>query len=176
MIDLDTTALDQPQVDLAAALLRSGSIVRLRALGTSMLPALWPGDLLTIDPVPLGAVCVGDIVLCMRNGRFVIHRLRQVGGMSGAADWITQGDAVPNADPAVSAEAILGRVSSVTRGGRGLVPRQPTASDRMFAWISCRSALLCKLVLRLHWFRREIRGQHRLPTGQSRLLPSQTAQ
>ena len=76
--DSANAALDHPQLGLAAAVLRSGSTISLRALGTSMLPALWPGDLVTIVPVPLGAIRPGEIVLCVRNGRFCIHRLTQV--------------------------------------------------------------------------------------------------
>jgi hypothetical protein len=176
MTQIDTAALDHPQLDLAAAILQSGGAIRLRALGASMLPALWPGDLLTIDSVPLGTIRAGEIVLCVRNERFCIHRLMQVGSTSGVADWITRGDAVPDPDPAVAAGAILGRVSSITRGCRILVPRQLTASGHMFAWVLCRSDLLCKLVLRIHSLRQGLRMRHAMPAEQHQLLPSQTAQ
>jgi len=175
MSHLETTASQQPHLNLAADMLRSGGAVRLRAGGASMLPALWPGDLLTIDPVPSRAIRAGEIVLCVRNQRFVIHRLVRVGSESGTADWITRGDALPDPDPGVPAEAILGRVSSITRGSRSLVPRQPTAWERIFAWILCRSDLLCRLVLRIHALRHAYWIRHGFG-GQLQVSPPQTAQ
>jgi len=176
MTHFNTAALDHAQLDLAAAILQSGSAIRLRALGASMLPALWPGDLLTITPVPSSAIRAGEIVLCVRNQRFVIHRLMQVGGPGGASDWITRGDALPSPDPAVPATAILGRVSSITRGRRTQVPRQLTAIGRMFAWVVCRSDVFCKLVLRVHSLRQGFWMRHGMPTGQRQFFPSQTTQ
>jgi len=155
MSHFDTAALEHPQLELAAGLLRSGAAIRVRALGASMLPAIWPGDLLTITPVPVGVVRPGEIVLSVRNGRFCIHRLVQVGSASGA-DWITSGDALPDPDPAVPLTAILGRVSSITRGHCMLVPQKLTVFGRMFACILSRSDLLCKLVLRIHSLRQRV--------------------
>ena len=175
MSQSDSAALNYPQLELAAALLRSGSTIRLRALGTSMLPAIWPGDLLTITPVLVEAVRPGEIVLSVRNGRFCIHRLVQVGSASGA-DWITRGDALADPDPGVPAAAILGYVSSIARGHRVLVLRSLTTFDRVFACILCRSDLLCKLVLRIHSLRQLVWTRHGTPTVQRQFLPSQTAQ
>jgi signal peptidase I len=171
----DSAALDHFQLELAAAMLRSGNTIRLCALGASMLPALWPGDLVTIVPVPCSAVRLGEIVLCVRNQRFCIHRLMQAGTTSGTADWITRGDAMPVPDPAVPAEAILGRVCTITRGGRTMAPHQSASFDRVFGWIVCRSDLLCKLALRVHSLRQRFWTGHGMPMGRRRFFGSQTA-
>jgi len=171
----DSAALNHPQLDLAAALLRAGSTISLRALGSSMLPAIWPGDLLTITSVSVGAARPGEIVLSVRNGRFCIHRLVQIGSASGA-DWITSGDALPGPDPAVPAAAILGRVVSITRGRRVLAPPRLSAFGRLFAWILSRSDLLCKLVLRIHFRQQRLCLQHGTSRGQRQFSPSQVAQ
>lgn len=176
MTHCDSAALDHPQLDLAAAMLRSGNTISLRGLGASMLPALWPGDLVTIVPIPCSAIRLGEIVLCVRNERFCIHRLTQAGSTSGAADWITRGDAMPVPDPAVPAKAILGRVSAITRGRRTLAPPQRSSFGRAFAWVLCRSDLLCKLVLRVHSLRQRFWTRHEAPMGRPQFLPSQTAQ
>lgn len=176
MTQLDTAALDHPQLDLAAAVLQSGAAIRLRALGSSMIPAVWPGDLLTIDPVSSSTVLAGEVVLCVRDQRFLIHRLMHAGTLCGASDWITRGDALLNPDPGVPAEAILGRVSQITRGRRTLVPKPPTAFARKFAWIFCRADLFCRLVLRIHSLRQGTWMQCGRPAEQAPFLPSQMAQ
>jgi len=174
MSQSDSAALNHPQLELAATLLRSGSTIKLRALGASMLPALWPGDLLTINAVPVRTIRAGEIVLSVRNGRFCIHRLLQVGSASGA-DWITGGDALTDSDPPVNAMAILGRVSSVARGQRVLDPRKRSVFGRMLVWILCRSELLCKLVLRIHSLRQRVWTRQGTPTAPPQFSPSQTA-
>ena len=175
MSQSDSAALNHPQLELAATLLRSGSTIKLRALGASMLPALWPGDLLTINAVPVTAIRRGDIVLSVRNGRFCIHRLTQLGDAIGV-DWITRGDALPDPDPAMPATAILGRVSGLTRGRRVMVPRKLTVFGRMFAWILSRSDLFCKLILRVGSLRLRSWTQHGTAAAPHQFLPSQTAQ
>jgi len=176
MSHLDTVDLEHPQLELAAAILRSGAAIRVRALGASMLPAIWPGDLLAITPVPYSAIRAGEIVLCVRNGRFCIHRLIHVGSINGDANWITRGDALADPDPGVPAEAILGRVSSITRGRRTLTPRPLTALGRIFAWILSRSDLLCRLILRIHSLRQRFWTRRQMLMGRHQFLPPQTAQ
>jgi hypothetical protein len=123
----------------------------MRALGASMLPSLCPGDLLTIEATPAGALSLGEIVLVRRDGRFFIHRLARCGSSSGAADWFTRGDALAVWDPCVTSSDILGRVCGVRRGDRALIPRRgPSWPSRVFAWMLSRSDALRNLTLRWH--------------------------
>ena len=148
---------DAAKIAMAADILRTRRPIRLRATGTSMLPALWPGDLLTIEPLDATKATVGDIVLAARDGRFVVHRLAQIGGQHGAADWITRGDAMPEYDSPVSAENILGRVSQVERNHREfIVPRQLPAAGRAFAALIAHSDFLRNAVLRMIALRQKL--------------------
>lgn len=99
---------------LAAEVLRNTGKLRLVARGHSMLPALWPGDLLNIEAAGLDRVRAGDVVLFIREGRFFIHRV--VGrNESTRPSLVTRGDSMPQADAPVFAEELLGRVVSFQR-------------------------------------------------------------
>src|ERR1039458_9326454 len=61
--------------ELAAEVLRSSGSLRLRAIGASMLPAIWPGDVLTVQRRDAENAQPGDIVLFARGGALVAHRV-----------------------------------------------------------------------------------------------------
>lgn len=83
--------------ELAAQVLKDSGILRLRASGSSMLPSLWPGDVITIKPQSFEQWRPGDIVLYRRAGTFFIHRVIAV---SNSGDFlIVQGDWLPQPDP-----------------------------------------------------------------------------
>src|SRR5207237_9662358 len=73
--DMKIFQREATKCDLASQVLRSTGELRLRALGLSMLPSLWPGDILSIQSCTFEDVARGDIVLCSREGQFVIHRI-----------------------------------------------------------------------------------------------------
>jgi hypothetical protein len=160
MMQLKREALDAAKIAMAADLLRSQRTIHLRACGTSMLPTLWPGDLLTIEPFTATQAVAGDIVLVARAGRFFIHRLSQMGGPCGDATWITRGDAMPECDPPGSVEQIVGRVSRVERNGREfLVQRQLPVLNRQIAKLIARSDFLRRAVVRGIALRQKLNGQ-----------------
>ena len=49
--------------------------VRLRVFGTSMTPAILPGDLVSIRHVDLDEISAGEVVLFLQNGRLFVHRV-----------------------------------------------------------------------------------------------------
>jgi MoaA/NifB/PqqE/SkfB family radical SAM enzyme len=61
-------AADALKCDLAAEVLRPSGQLRLRVSGASMLPALWPGYILTIHRQDPAQLRPGDLVLAARNG------------------------------------------------------------------------------------------------------------
>ena len=61
--------------ELAAESLRVSGGLRLRVRGESMLPTLWPGDVVEIASCSEDDVRAGEIVLALRDGRFFLHRL-----------------------------------------------------------------------------------------------------
>jgi hypothetical protein len=113
-----TTTRDQLKHNLAAEVLQTAGSFRLAAFGYSMLPTLWPGDLLTIQAQSFDQVEAPDIVLFRRDGRFFIHRILHKIDGSPDRRLITRGDALPEADLPVSPEELLGKIVRVRYGGR----------------------------------------------------------
>lgn len=130
---------------LAAEVLRLSGEFRLRAMGASMLPAIWPGDILTVRAADAGGVKPGEIVLCSRDDRFVIHRVVENRG----GRLITRGDALPNNDPPVGAGDLLGRVVSIERASSRIAVRPGLSlSGRLLSLLLSHSAFVTRLALR----------------------------
>lgn len=139
------------KLGLAVEALRLCGTVRLTAWGASMLPSIWPGDLLTIETVTLDQLIPGDIVWVRYNQRCYIHRLISKHPAENSTRFITRGDAMPRNDPSVAPAELLGRVMNVQRGNRSFVSsRRALLGHLAVGWILCRSDLLRQLVLRLH--------------------------
>jgi hypothetical protein len=132
---------------LAAESIRRCGELRLRVTGSSMLPAIWPGDVLLIHHCNPEVAGVGDIVLFTRHSRLFAHRV-----VSRSGDGlVTQGDGMAAADPFVSASELLGRVVQVWRRGKSVQTRSKlTFAGRMTAMLVRRSARAGRLLTRLH--------------------------
>ena len=160
-----------PRLDLAAEMLRSRGAVRLKAWGASMLPSVWPGDLLTIQSARHDEVLRGDIVLVLRDNRFVVHRLVEIRTVQGRLSWITRGDAMPDNDPPTAQSQLLGRVTSIDRANRSFVPsRRVPLFHSVLAWMLCRWDRFRNLTLRIHAVRaqgdlKRVRGLVRQTLG-----------
>ena len=145
-----TDCQGNPSIDLARGLaeevVRTFGDVRLRVIGTSMVPSILPGDLVSIHRAGLQDISPGEVVLFSRNGRLVIHRVvdRKVVATAdrlGEPCLITRGDRLRHDDPPVSSNELLGRVISIERGNRKvellthksnrLIARLLQASDRV---------------------------------------------
>jgi hypothetical protein len=105
---------------VAEALDRFGR-VRFRACGTSMLPAISPGDVVDVEACPIDQFRTGDIVVLMSSNGLVAHRLVS----SGHQAAVTRGDALWRSDPPISMARLLGRVTRVARNGSSRSPRTP---------------------------------------------------
>ncbi len=139
------------KIKLGEEILRSGGSIRLRVLGTSMLPSVWPGDIVNIEGRDVGAVGCGDIVLYEADGSFFVHRVIGKSGDKGHMQWITRGDSMPQADPTVTEPHVLGRVSSIRRGGRTMTAKRSlTLFMHVAGWMLCHSDSLRSFALRLH--------------------------
>ena len=113
---------DPIKLRLAAEILRTRSPIYVRAIGTSMLPTIWPGDVLEIEHCETPEIRVGDIIRFMQAGRFVIHRVIVVNDDGGSFSWITRGDSVAQADAPVAGTFFVGRVCAIRRGNRSFTP------------------------------------------------------
>jgi len=101
---------------LARAVLERGASFRFRAVGTSMVPFIRSGDVLTLSPLRGRQPRVGDVIAFVHpvTGRMAVHRVvcaRQ-------AAYLLRGDAVLEPDGWIRLEDILGRVTRIERDGR----------------------------------------------------------
>lgn len=97
------------RMGLVSNLLREGKPVRLRAYGSSMVPAIHPGDTLTIEPARQPDIERGDVVLFSQRGQLVAHRVINLDPIT------TRGDAFSASDASIDAEGLLGRVTRVEK-------------------------------------------------------------
>lgn len=102
---------------LREALARFGC-ARLRVSGTSMLPSLWPGDVVQIVGADVRALRPDDFVLVERDALLYCHRFLGLVQGSGRPLVRTRGDFLSREDPPVCLEAILGRVDAIRPSAR----------------------------------------------------------
>lgn len=110
--------------DLAAEVVATFGQLSLRVSGTSMVPAVLPGDLISIQPVGAAELSPGEIAVFARDGRLVVHRVVASYASSPEQGLITRGDRATHDDAIVSASELIGRVTRIER--RGIrVPTRP---------------------------------------------------
>jgi signal peptidase I len=107
---------------LAGEIVRTFGEVRLRVFGTSMVPSILPGDLISVQRAAVSEISSGDIVLYSREGRLFAHRVVGCAGRAEQSHLITRGDRLRYNDPPVSSSELLGRVISIGRGDQQLEP------------------------------------------------------
>lgn len=109
---------------LAQEVVQTFGEVRLRVFGTSMVPAVLPGDQVLIQRATLDEILPGEIAVFLRSGRLFVHRVVDRKGMPAAPKaeeelcLITRGDRQRDCDPPVYSSELLGRVVSIERGRR----------------------------------------------------------
>jgi signal peptidase I len=145
---------------LAAAALQEWGELKLRATGVSMLPCMWPGDVLTIQSHGAEQITPGEIVLYMRWGRFFIHRVVSRGGSGNDTFLIARGDCMSENDPPVRSVEVLGKVTQIRRGRSAMLPaRKLSPFSRVMAYMLCHWGLFRRVVLRF-WGRYYRRNSH----------------
>jgi hypothetical protein len=114
-----------------------------------MLPAIWPGDRLTIEPINGAVPAIGEIALTLWEGGLRAHRVsaRLAGGV------ITKGDALETADPLSANTAILGTIT--LRNGKPLKKRPNLLDAFRGALTSSRPLQAIALKLSALWRRFE---------------------
>lgn len=144
------------------ALSRSGSL-RLRVRGESMLPTLWPGDEVEIMGCRPAEIRQGDVLLAFSGNRFFLHRAWK---FSENGDVITRGDSMPEPDPAVPVQVIIGRLTRVTRVGRSFpVSRGSVVLRRVFGIVLCYSDMARRIAFKIHSWRIKKRIEERFQQG-----------
>jgi signal peptidase I len=130
--------------ELATEVARGVGEVQLKLTGTSMVPAVWPGDVVTVRRLNPSEFRTGQIVLYRRENSLTAHRI--VGAARGAL--ILQGDSLPGVDPPVGDSQVVGEVVAIDREGRPVSLKQ-TWRHRAVSSIMRRSELCRHLTLRL---------------------------
>lgn len=139
--------------ELAEEVIRRFGEVRLRVFGTSMAPAILPGDLVVVRRAGLDEISAGDVVLFGRDGRFFVHRtvrrsIATSADGAGRSCLVTRGDRLQQDDPPVSSKEILGRAISLVRDGRQIAP-DPRGPDSLLARLLRASDHMTFLYVRL---------------------------
>jgi Peptidase S24-like len=141
--------------ELADETLRRFGSLRLRVTGFSMLPSVWPGDLLLIRRQEIEEIYPGDLVLFARHGRLIAHRVVFKTDALETPSLITRGDALQSQDSPISPTELLGRVSGILRAGDWIEPRRRVCfSARIIAILVSRSERAAGILSRLRASRR----------------------
>jgi Peptidase S24-like len=151
---------ERVKLDLAAEVLHRFGEVRFVARGSSMIPSIYPGDLLTVRSQAIAEVQHGHIVLALREGRFWAHRLIRKWREGNRFVLTTRGDALPNEDPSLDESQVLGRVTSIVRYGETInFALINSASTRLLRCAVRNSNALAKALLRRHSLRLRLLGR-----------------
>jgi Peptidase S24-like len=148
--------------ELAGEVVSTFGEVRLRVLGTSMVPSIHPGDLVSVQRAGLSEISPGEIVLYLREGRLFAHRVVTRAGSHEQPLLILRGDRLRHNDPPVCVSELLGRVYLIERGERRLQP-----ATGLSTWE--------RMILRLLRFSDRATYLYlRLDAGRQRLFPGRT--
>jgi signal peptidase I len=156
----------EAHLDLAAEVLKRFGELRLVARGSSMVPSIYPGDLVTVRSAPVAEARHGDIVLYFRDGRFWIHRLMRKWRDGSHLFFATRGDALPQEDPSVAESQVLGFVASVVRYGAPVdLARLNRARNLILGWAVRHSTAVTRALLRRHSLRVRLLGRSQEQQG-----------
>jgi hypothetical protein len=166
---IDTDALQskhEVRLDLAAEVLHRFGEVRFVAQGSSMVPSIYPGDLLTVRSESIAGARCGEIVLFLLGGRFFVHRVMRKWPERGRVVFAACGDALNQEDPSVDGTQLLGRVTSILRRGK---PVKFAARLRPWMkvarWAVRNSETFARTLLATHLLRTRILGAGRQPAA-----------
>jgi signal peptidase I len=149
--------------EVAAEILRCFGSLRLQVTGHSMLPSVWPGDVLLIERCDLGQISRGEIVLYAREGRLFAHRVICAAPDREKPRFITQGDALPTQDFPITAEELVGRVSQIVRPGKCGAPASTvTFKNKIVALAARHSTVFARLLVHLYVTRGNLRNRETL--------------
>lgn len=141
---------DAVKRQLAADMIRTFGELRLRVTGSSMLPSVFPGDILSVKRSEVTDISSGDMVLFERQGHLCAHYVVRKASDRGQTYLVTRGHLLSCADPPVSPRELLGRVTSIERGRFHIDPQAALSiHSRIIAIVLRRSVLATRLMLHM---------------------------
>jgi hypothetical protein len=149
----------EARLDLAAEVLHRFGEVRFVAHGSSMIPSIYPGDLLTVRSESIAEARTGEIVLFLLGGRFFVHRVMRKWPERNRIVFATRGDALTQEDPSVDSTQLLGRVTLILRHGKPVkFASHANPWTNFLRWGVRNSATFAKTLLAAHLLRSRILG------------------
>ncbi len=161
--------------ELAGEIVRTFGRVRVRVTGTSMIPAVWPGDVLVVERRAVEKIQRGEIAVAERAGRLVAHRVVSTPASSAPkptatnagrpsvalgfspassaviAPLLTRGDSQLAPDEPLHPEELLGTVVLIERGRAARQPRRAlNFAAKLVAGMAQRSTTATRVLVRLH--------------------------
>jgi len=134
---------DRITKELGFSLLAEGKIIRIRADGYSMFPAIKAGYFIYIEPVT--DLYPGDVIAWKREKGFVVHRLVKVVNEENQVYFITRGDSCANEDQPVKKNQIAGKVINIesTSGRKRTIEKKKLSKfdyiyNRLLVWFIIR--------------------------------------
>jgi signal peptidase I len=102
---------------LLEELLAKGRTVTTRVRGSSMLPSIPDGAVVRLQPLSGNNVCLGEVVaLRDAHGKLLCHRVTRLYTRKGER-WVqTWGDVCRGPDEPVTADSVIGKVTTVVEG------------------------------------------------------------
>jgi Peptidase S24-like len=156
----------EARLDLAAEVLHRFGEVRFVAQGSSMIPSIYPGDLVTVRSESIAGVCCGEIVLFLLGGRFFVHRVTRKWLEGDRVVFAACGDALHQEDPSVDGTQLLGRVTSILRRGKPVkFPARLSPWRKVARWAVRKSETFRRTLLAAHLLRTRILGGGRQPAA-----------
>jgi hypothetical protein len=158
----------EARLNLAAEVLHRFGEVRFVAHGSSMIPSIYPGDLLIVRSESIADARCGEIVLFLLSGRFFVHRVMRKWPERNHIVFATRGDALTQEDPSVDGSQLLGRVTSILRHGKQVkLATRLNPWTKFLRWGVRTSDTFAKILLAAHLLRTRILGSTRQPAATS---------
>jgi signal peptidase I len=162
-------------VTLAAEILRSFGEVEALVRGASMVPTMFPGDVVVIRRETAQSARLGGVMLFLRNGVFCTHRLIDKTEENGTTRLIARGDALDKNDPPFAEDQLLGQVAVIIRGGKRIdLGRQLTAAQRLLRTIVQRSSVATRWLLRWNSLRGRLAPKSRSGSSRAQWQPQES--
>jgi signal peptidase I len=144
---------------LAEEVLRASGELHFVAQGSSMVPSIFPGDVLVVRREAIGKISCNDIVLFSQGGRWFAHRVIHIPNEGARPSFITRGDALPADDPPVTEHEFLGQVAALDRGRRLVMLTGPEAAwSKFLRWAVRKSHRVTLVLLRWNLLRKRFAG------------------
>ncbi len=149
----------EARLNLAAEVLHRFGEVRFVAHGSSMIPSIYPGDLLTVHSESIVKARCGEIVLFLLGGRFFVHRVMRKWPERNRIVFATRGDALSQEDPSVDGSQLLGRVTKIVRHGKNVrIANRANPWTKFLRWGVRNSTTFARTLLAAHLLRTRILG------------------